>query len=420
MPNEPQRVLVLIVGGGLAGLASSLFLARHGVRAVLVERWPGVRSTGGGDGVDQRTMEIYRALGLEEAIRGDSPPVRGRWPDLCPCAYHEGERHEVEPVLLEAARRRGADARFGTELVSIATDADGADAVLLDRVGGRRDVVRADYVIAAEGAGGLAAAALAIRLELQTAERQADPWPYPSGTAESFRVGRVFLVGDSAHRWPEDGALRAGLAVQEAHNVAWKIAGVIHGWAGPGLLDSYETERRPVALEVEKRLSRWPTWTPPAMNEAEEQVLTLGQRYPEGALAGDRPASVFGDRLGVRACPGERAPHLWLERAGARLSTHDLFDGSFVLLTTSGGVGWTSAATRIASRRCLPLRAYRLGRSSADADFGDVQGRAPDRYPIGDDGAVLIRPDGYVGWLTDVAPESPELVLGEVFDRLLR
>ncbi|OXM55179.1 FAD-dependent monooxygenase [Amycolatopsis alba] len=416
MPNEPQRVKVLIVGGGLAGLASSLFLARQGVRPVLVERWPGVRSTGGGDGVDQRTMEIYRALGLEEVIRGDSPPARGWWPDLGPCGYHEGERHVVEPVLLEAARRRGADVRFGTELVSIATDADGADAVLLDRAGGRRDVVRADYVIAAEGAGGLVAAGLAIRLELRTDEWQADPWPYPSGMADSFRVGRVFLVGDSAHRWPEDGALGAGLAVQEAHNLAWKLAGVIHGWAEPGLLDSYEAERRPIAVEVEKRLSRWPLWTPPAMNEAEEQVLTLGQRYPEGAPSGP----VFADRLGVRARPGERAPHLWLERAGATLSTHDLFDGSFVLLTTSRGAGWTAAAARIASRLCLPLRAYRLGRGSADADFGDVHGRAPERYPIGDDGAVLIRPDGYVGWLTDTAPESPELVLGEVLGRLLR
>ncbi|MFB9925553.1 FAD-dependent monooxygenase [Amycolatopsis halotolerans] len=437
MASELQRVPVLIVGGGLAGLAASVFLTRHGVRSVLVERRPGVRPPGGGSGIDQRTMEICRALGLEEEIRGTvrrgASPGPGWWPDLCPCDVHEGDRHALEPVLLEAARRPGAVIRFGAELVSIATDSAGADAALFDRATGRTDVVRADYVIAAEGTGGRVAASLLVRPPGRTAApenearyagepisapRRAGTRRYLSGTAETFRIGRVFLVGDSARWWPGADALGAGLAVQEAHNLAWKLAGVIQGWAGSGLLDSYEAERRPVALELEKR------WVPGSArmpsDEAEDQVLTLGQQYPAGALVGNRPDSVFEDRFSVRARPGTRAPHLWLERAGSRLSSHDLFDGSFVLLAGSDGAEWTAAARRVARRTSVPLRAYRLGRGPAETELKDLDGWGSARYPIGDGGAVLIRPDGYVGWLTETAPASPELALAGVLGELLR
>ena len=71
-------------------------------------------------------------------------------------------------------------------------------------------------------------------------------WDQGVGVAERISDGRVFLVGDSAHVWPPSGALGANTGIQDAHNLAWKLAAVVNGWAGPGLLDSYQAERLPV------------------------------------------------------------------------------------------------------------------------------------------------------------------------------
>ncbi len=65
--------------------------------------------------------------------------------------------------------------------------------------------------------------------------------------AASFRKGRVLLVGDSAHRFPPNGGYGMNSGIQDAHNLAWKLAFVLTGRAGARLLDSYESERRPVA-----------------------------------------------------------------------------------------------------------------------------------------------------------------------------
>lgn len=65
--------------------------------------------------------------------------------------------------------------------------------------------------------------------------------------AERYRVGRAFLVGDSAHRFAPTAGFGMNTGIQDAHNLAWKLAAVLNGWAGEGLLDTYEQERAPVA-----------------------------------------------------------------------------------------------------------------------------------------------------------------------------
>jgi putative polyketide hydroxylase len=182
-PSNSDRVPVLIVGGGIVGLSASLFLSQHGVRTELVERHPGTSIHPRARGVNGRTMELYRELGLEEAVRAAGAELAPAWgiytgetlanvieglprgetrPRLGPTAVTDeispttgsrGTQDLIEPVLLAAARERGGRLLFSTEMVGFNQDADGVAARLRDRQSGAERMVRADYVIAADGAG---------------------------------------------------------------------------------------------------------------------------------------------------------------------------------------------------------------------------------------------------------------------------
>ena len=174
-PTPEEHVPVLIVGGGYAGLAASLFLSNQSARSQLVDRHPGVSIQGRARGINPRTIEIYRALGLAEAVReagkpfqGDNGIVRcqtlaGEWEWIfeaeAPTSFPEwsagefvmADQNSVEPVLVQAVRDRGADLRFDTPLVSFEAAADGVAAMVADRATGEQRTIRADYLIAADG-----------------------------------------------------------------------------------------------------------------------------------------------------------------------------------------------------------------------------------------------------------------------------
>jgi putative polyketide hydroxylase len=76
-----------------------------------------------------------------------------------------------------------------------------------------------------------------------------------AAVAERFREGRVFLAGDAVHVMPPAGAWGLNTGLQDVHNLAWKLAGVLQGWAGPALLDSYDAERRPVGRATVQRVA---------------------------------------------------------------------------------------------------------------------------------------------------------------------
>jgi putative polyketide hydroxylase len=140
-------------------------------------------------------------------------------------------------------------------------------------------------------------------------------------------------------------------------------------------------------------------------------------------VGADPDEPVVPEGLRLTGGPGSRAPHLWLRRAGERLSTLDLYERSLVLLSDAeGSAGWHEAARRIADEDGLPLEAYRIGRGP-DADLtydterrGD-QDEAPDWAPAHGttvDGAVLVRPDGFVAWRAAGAVPDPEAALRDV------
>ncbi|GAA3672725.1 hypothetical protein GCM10022224_041240 [Nonomuraea antimicrobica] len=128
--------------------------------------------------------------------------------------------------------------------------------------------------------------------------------------------------------------------------------------------------------------------------------MKFGYRYGSG-----EPVE---DPLRPTGAPGGRAPHVWLERDGERVSTVDLWADGLVLLAGPGDAAWTEAAARLAARDGLPLTAYRLVEGDAPVAgrfLADREKRCAAAFGITGTGAVLIRPDGFIAWR---APETAD------------
>lgn len=167
------------------------------------------------------------------------------------------------------------------------------------------------------------------------------------------------------------------------------------------------------------RLAAWfddPTKRLPAAEPIiDDDAVIFGQRYPTGALIAEADGGdAFEDPRRPTGRPGGRAPHLVVERAGARQGIHDLFGKTFTLLTGPDGDAWCSASARVAGRLDIGLPAVRVG-----ADVADVAGRFTAAYGVGARGAVLVRPDGVIAWrCRDAAPE-PDALLAGALGRIL-
>ncbi|WP_410534846.1 FAD-dependent oxidoreductase [Streptomyces sp. KL2] len=257
------------------------------------------------------------------------------------------------------------------------------------------------------------------------------PWHAAERVARRYAAGRVLLAGDSAHEMPPTGAFGSNTGIQDAHNLAWKLAAILGGWAGPGLLETYDTERRPVAQATSARASArsvehsHPGYVPvPGAGGGRAGGIlgvVLGYRYPRGAVVGTDPeAPPVPQELRLTGEPGSRAPHMWLRRAGERISTLDLYERSPVLLAGAGAAaGWHEAAGRVAEKLSVPLVAYRIG-AGADADLVPEDGADWARvHGTEPGGAVLVRPDGFVAWRSAGPVPDPEAALRRAVSAVL-
>ena len=285
------------------------------------------------------------------------------------------------------------------------------------------------------------------------------PWALGAAIAERLRDGPVFLAGDAAHQLPPTGGFGMNTGIQDAHNLAWKLAGVLQGWAGPALLDTYESERAPVAryniarsfenflmvaqigaaaraqASAREAQAADPDASPEgppgagAPTDAAEAVrgsrrygnflgLDLGFAYEHGAVIpdGSAPPAVADpvEEYVPTARPGHRAPHVPLARAGAEVSTLDLFGTAFTLLAGPDGSGWVAAAARVAG--AVPLHALRI---APDGDLVDPAGDWLACYGLTPAGAVLVRPDGHVAWRSAGGAADAEATLGAALRRLV-
>jgi 2-polyprenyl-6-methoxyphenol hydroxylase-like FAD-dependent oxidoreductase len=531
----PQDTPVLIVGGGPVGLTAALLLAQQGIRSLLVERHPGTSIVPKARGIDARTMEVYRQLGLEAAIRAAGlPPERAGlivWTEslagreierrvpgralaknlaLSPTANCLCAQDDLEPVLRRAAEAApDCDIRFNTALVAVDYAAAGARCTLQDRATGTETPVAARYVIAADGAQSLLRRQIGARMvgeekvydsvnilfradlrpwtehrpgalyfveqpELRgtfltingrdrwgflihsltqygftpadfTPElcarliRQAvgvpdlpvevlgtSAWEASAIVADRYRDGPIFLAGDAAHEMPPTGGFGMNTGVQDVHNLCWKLALVLHGQAVPALLDTYHAERQPLAelitrTSLANALSMGRTGRPAAPQLARPQFLNelgliWGASYASAAVIPDGTAlpHVADPITEYLPCarPGGRAPHVWLERDGKRVSTIDLIGRDFVLLTGSEGSAWREAAARIG----VPgLQVHTIGGDG----MTDPDGSWQSAYAVGPAGAVLVRPDGYVAWRSAGAPADGARLFAEALDQVL-
>lgn len=246
-------------------------------------------------------------------------------------------------------------------------------------------------------------------------------WEMAARWAERYRKDRAFLVGDAAHTVLPSGAMGAGTGIQDSFNLAWKLAHVLTNKAGLALLDSYEEERLPIGtLVVEQTQQRFFSRTGIQNSTLiDDASLIFGFRYRSRALVlepGAESAPLTQHPATLHGEPGTRAPHLVLERNGSRLSSIDLFGPGWTLLTAGKPAGWEEAAHEVAHRLGLSLTVHPIG---APQGLKDVEGRFSQLYGIGETGAVLVRPDGFVAWRALEADAQPEQALEEALRHIL-
>lgn len=239
-------------------------------------------------------------------------------------------------------------------------------------------------------------------------------WEVAAYIADRFRAGRVFIVGDAAHSMPPTGGFGGNTGIHDAHNLAWKLALVTQGVAPPDLLNTYDSERRPIAeATLAQALARLGAWfknlgdrLPPPVPIADDFAVIFGQRYPLGT---------FEDPRAPRRPPGTRAPHVMIAQAGGAVPLHDLVSGTrFLLFVGVEARPWETAAAAIAREARIDLRVVRV----QPDDLG-AQARLREAYGVDAGGAVLIRPDGIIAWCSEHAAADSAGALRGAAQRVL-
>jgi putative polyketide hydroxylase len=287
------------------------------------------------------------------------------------------------------------------------------------------DFTDARVVGMVRAAAGLPDVAVRLRPQIPGTDLKALGFAVGARVAQRYRDRRVFLVGDAAKIVPPTGGLGGSTGILDAHNLAWKLAAVLGGLAGPALLDTYHAERHPVGLfTMEQALARFgarmaPGDGGPGPAPLDYQAIAFGYQYRSSAVLGapdDGAPPLLPDQLTGQ--PGTRAPHLVVTVAdgGRQCSTIDLYGRGFVLLAGAEGAAWVKAADASSESLGVPLDAYRFG----------VELRAPQTaadgagaYGIAPAGALLVRPDGFVAWRSTGAAADSTVELERALQAIL-
>ena len=555
---------VLVVGTGPMGAATALALATYGVRVHTVTRWNWLANSPRAHITNQRAVEVFRDLGVEEEVSqyampwelmgdmtfgtslageelarlhicGTAEDRRSEYLQASPCTNLDVPQLYLEPILVNNAAARGASFAFNTEYLDHEQDDDGVTVRLEDRLTGRQYQVRAKYLIGADGGrskiveqlgfsleGHMARAATAYVLfeadlsryvahrpsvihfavspaanygeiglgliravrpwhtwitgwgfdmsagepdfseealrtkirtligdpELEIKIKGTSTWYVNQSYATEYSSGRVLCGGDAVHRHPPSNGLGSNTSIQDAFNLAWKLAYVLQGHADESLLGTYTSERAPIGRQIVLRANqsrreyaklqevfrsdsfaklREASADGVSVRKAMDEALKLkeyefnshgvelNQRYSSTAVVPDPTA---GEEKWERdpelysqatTRPGAKLPHAWLvNERGHRISTLDVIGkGKFSLITGLGGSAWVSAAERLG----LPyLQSVVIGdKGSADPYFNWARLRE-----IEEAGALLVRPDGYIAWRQPAAVWDQEKAFSQL------
>ncbi|MFD4644481.1 FAD-dependent oxidoreductase [Lentzea sp. NPDC058436] len=232
-----------------------------------------------------------------------------------------------------------------------------------------------------------------VEIEIITTGR----WTISASVADRFSDGRIFLAGDAAHTLPPSrGGFGANVGIEDAHNLAWKLAAVLNGESRPSLLDTYDEERRPVATLCHQQIfarndGHNRDGEPDDAPLFDNNAMHFGVLYRSAAVIGagpELPPAQLPEQWNGQ--PGTRAPHAWIEPGK---STLDLFQRGWVLVADHPQ--WEEAASDLAVR-CERVEQLEIFGLSAK-------------------GASLIRPDGYVAWRSVDLPDDPAGALRAAF-----
>ncbi len=295
----------------------------------------------------------------------------------------------------------------------------------------------------------------------------ANTWTVNNFYATKTAKGRVFCMGDAIHRHPPSNGLGSNTSIQDAFNLAWKLAMVLKGQAGERLLDSYDAERAPIAKQIVTRANKSITETKPifdalgmsegvrpevmqqnlearsdATPEAERQReaireaiafkkyefdahgVEMNQRYRSDAvLPEDQPEPPFQKDAELHyqptTWPGARLPHAWVYRhdTGAAVSTLDLCGhGVFSLLTGIGGEAWQDAARAVGDDLGVTVQVHVIGPRRDHVDHTGDWARIRE---ITDSGCLLVRPDHHVAWRRERMVDDPQGELATAMKAIL-
>ena len=602
---------VIIIGAGPSGSTLALLLCQMGIKTLVVSKHSGTANTPRAHIFNQRAMEALRDAGIEKQLHGlasdtskmmhtswlesllgeeygriyawgNKPSAKGEYEEASPCMMSDLPQSVLEPVLVEEAKKQGAEYRFRQTFEKLENpegDKDGLVTVwLTDRATSQRYSLRAKYLIGADGARSAVlnnleipiigqqlnnAFNVHIRAEMshlfahrpgslnwiinvESSDwsavgnfRMVRPWNefvvslHPASTqqpkdgdedftpetetilqrlhqligdsklpkdqqvpieilsayrwsindqhAKQWQKGRVLCIGDAVHRHPPINGLGSNTCIGDAFNLAWKLAYVLKGIAGPRILETLTKERAQVGEAIVHRanegmrahrhlwsllgltpedrqhvLSIMSSPTPDGEDyrlrvrqaqeatDAEVQALgiqmnqfyhNVGSQLVVSEQASERipslstrdvPKSSDLLRHIVRTTePGFHLPHVWLAADGqsARISTLDICGkGAFTLLTGMAGAGkWKGAVNALkqdAKIGSIPLRAHSIGFRQDYLDVYDEWRRVRE---VGDDGAVLVRPDHFVAWRVHSLAEvnnDPAAALRSVFSSM--
>lgn len=246
------------------------------------------------------------------------------------------------------------------------------------------------------------------------------PWTRRELVAERFSRGNVFIAGDAAHCMSPTGGFGMNTGIGDGVDLSWKMTAVLNGWGGPGLMPSYDAERRPIGLrnvrEASGNLRRMlsPGRNPTLLDRTDKGAGTRDAVGRDLADAMQREWNTLGIHLGYRyedspicapddtnappdevmtytqmSRPGARAPHVWIDDGR---STLDLFGPGFALLRLGADAPDAGPIVSAAARRDVPLDVFHLKGAEVAAAY--------------ERSLVLVRPDGHVAWRGDAAPED--------------
>jgi 2,4-dichlorophenol 6-monooxygenase len=302
--------------------------------------------------------------------------------------------------------------------------------------------------------------------DLDVTIKSVSTWTVNNMYATTLSNGRVFCMGDAIHRHPPSNGLGSNTSIQDAFNLAWKLAHVLKGQAGAKLLDSYQAERAPVAKQIVTRANKsieefGPIFktlglldsvdpvkmqenmdarcndTPAAeaqraairkaiaakVYEFDAHGVEMNQRYRSDAVVTDgqpEPAFVKDPELHFQQTtwPGARLPHAWLfSEDGKKVSTLDLAGhGRFTVLTGPGGQGWIEAARTVGRALGIEIAAHAIGPRQQWQDFS---GDWANLSEVRDGGVVLVRPDHHVCWRHAESSADPAGELRRVLTAIL-